>query len=89
MRAAVQAKKLPVVGGGTAVFSFAHVDDVAAAFAAALTGPAGTYNVVDDEPAPVAAWLPSYAQDARRQATWPGAGRGSRSWPSAGGASRS
>jgi nucleoside-diphosphate-sugar epimerase len=60
-RAAVQSRKLPVVGGGTAVFSFVHVDDVAAAFAAALTGPTGTYNVVDDQPAPVAAWLPSYA----------------------------
>lgn len=62
MRAAVRARKLPVVGGGGAVFSFAHVDDIAAAFAAALTAPTGAYNVVDDEPAPVAAWLPSYAQ---------------------------
>jgi nucleoside-diphosphate-sugar epimerase len=61
-RKVVQSHKLPVVGGGTAVFSFAHVDDVAEAFAAALTGPPGTYNIADSEPAPVAAWLPSYAE---------------------------
>jgi nucleoside-diphosphate-sugar epimerase len=60
-RAAVSAKKLPVVGHGGAVFSFAHVDDVASAFAAALDGPAGVYNVVDDDPAPVSEWLPAYA----------------------------
>lgn len=62
LRTLVQAGRLPVVGGGTAVFSFAHVDDVAAAFAAAVTGPAGTYNIADDEPVPVSTWLPAYAQ---------------------------
>lgn len=61
-RAAVASKKLPVVGAGTAVFSFAHVDDVAEAFAAALTGPTGTFNITDSEPAAVATWLPSYAR---------------------------
>jgi nucleoside-diphosphate-sugar epimerase len=61
LREAVLARKLPVVGAGTSVFSFAHVDDTAAAFAAALAGPAGTYNVVDDDPVALSTWLPAYA----------------------------
>jgi nucleoside-diphosphate-sugar epimerase len=53
----------PVVGGGSAVYSFIHVDDAAAATVAALSGgSAGIYNVVDDEPAPVHDWLPAYAE---------------------------
>jgi nucleoside-diphosphate-sugar epimerase len=38
------------------------VDDAAAATVAALErGPRGIYNIVDDEPAPVSAWLPHLA----------------------------
>jgi nucleoside-diphosphate-sugar epimerase len=60
-RAMVQRRKVPVVGGGGAVFSFLHIDDAATAILAALTGPAGTYNIVDDDPAAVHEWLPAYA----------------------------
>lgn len=61
--AMVQARRLPVVGGGTGVWSFCHVDDAASATAAALTrGAPGVYNVVDDDPAPVSEWLPELAR---------------------------
>ena len=39
-----------VIGRGDNYFSSIHVDDAAAAIVAALGAPAGTYNVVDDEP---------------------------------------
>lgn len=60
--AAVRKRAFPIVGGGTAVYSFIHVDDAAAATVAALTDSApGAYNIVDDDPAPVREWLPVYA----------------------------
>ena len=47
-----------LVGGGTGVWSFCHIDDAASATAAALThGEPGVYNIVDDDPAPVSEWL--------------------------------
>ena len=53
---------MPVVDGGTGIWSFIEVTDAAAATAAAVTkGPPGIYNVVDDEPAPVVQWLPYLA----------------------------
>jgi nucleoside-diphosphate-sugar epimerase len=56
-------RKLPLVGGGAGIWSFVHVDDVAAATALAVEhGDPGLYNVVDDEPAPVAEWLPYLAE---------------------------
>ena len=59
----VKARKLPVVGGGTGVWSFCHVDDAASAAAVAVThGASGVYNIVDDDPAPVSEWLPELAR---------------------------
>ena len=56
-------RRLPVVGKGTGTFSFIHVEDAAAATVAALDrGAPGTYNVTDDEPAPMREWLPVYAE---------------------------
>jgi nucleoside-diphosphate-sugar epimerase len=55
-------RRLPIVGGGTGVWSFIHIEDAAAATVAAVEGgPAGIYNVVDDEPAPVSEWAPALA----------------------------
>jgi nucleoside-diphosphate-sugar epimerase len=55
----VKKRRMPVVGGGTGVWSFTEVTDAAAATAAAVTrGAPGIYNIVDDDPAPVAQWLP-------------------------------
>lgn len=58
----VAARRLPVVGGGTGIFSFLHVEDAASAAVAALTKGNGIYNVTDDEPAPFSDWLPAYAE---------------------------
>jgi 2-alkyl-3-oxoalkanoate reductase len=53
---------LPVIGDGAGVWSWIHVDDAAAATVAALErGRGGIYNITDDEPAPVAQWLPHLA----------------------------
>ena len=58
----VRRRRAPIVGKGTGIFSFVHVDDAAAATVAALDRGAGIYNVCDDEPAPQAEWLPAYAE---------------------------
>ena len=59
----VRRRRLPLVGRGDGVFSFVHVDDAAAATAAAVEhGEHGLYNVCDDEPAPMREWLPAYAR---------------------------
>jgi 2-alkyl-3-oxoalkanoate reductase len=56
-------RQVPMIGGGTGVWSFIEVTDAAAAtVAAAGQGAPGLYNVVDDDPAPVAEWLPYLAQ---------------------------
>ena len=58
----VRKRKYPVVGDGGGVWSFIHVADAAEATVAAIEhGSRGVYNVVDDEPAPVAEWLPALA----------------------------
>jgi len=59
----VRARRMPIVGAGTGVWSFIHLDDAADATVAAVErGEAGVYNIVDDEPAPVAEWLPHLAE---------------------------
>jgi len=61
--AAVRGRKFPVVGGGTGVWSFIHIDDAASATVAAVErGEPGVYNVTDDEPARVSEWLPGMAE---------------------------
>jgi nucleoside-diphosphate-sugar epimerase len=58
----VRRRLFPVIGEGSGLFSFVHVDDAAAATVAAVErGAPGIYNVVDDEPAPMREWLPLYA----------------------------
>ncbi len=60
--AMVRKRAFPVVGRGTAVYSYIHVDDAASATVAALDrGAPGAYNVVDDDPAIMREWLPQYA----------------------------
>jgi nucleoside-diphosphate-sugar epimerase len=61
--ATVRKRMLPIVGDGAGVWSFAHIEDAAAAaIAAAEQGAPGVYNIADDEPAPVAVWLPELAR---------------------------
>lgn len=55
-------RRLPIVGKGTGVFSFVHVDDAASATIAAVERRAtGLFNVCDDEPAAMREWVPAYA----------------------------
>jgi nucleoside-diphosphate-sugar epimerase len=58
----VRARKLPILGAGSGVWSWIHVDDAAAATVAALERGRRIYNIVDDEPAPVSDWLPYLAE---------------------------
>ena len=56
-------RRVPIVGKGRGMFSFIHVEDAADATAlAVISGGAGIYNIVDDEPAQAAEWLPYYAR---------------------------
>jgi nucleoside-diphosphate-sugar epimerase len=72
----VRRRRMPIVGKGSGVFSFIHVDDAADATVAAVErGAAGVYNVTDDEPAPMTQWVPVFAQAAgakppRRVPVW-------------------
>jgi 2-alkyl-3-oxoalkanoate reductase len=72
----VRRGRLPVVGKGTGVWSFCHIDDAAQATVSAIDrGAPGIYNIVDDEPAQVSEWLPVLAEAAggrspRRVPAW-------------------
>jgi len=74
--ALVRKRLLPIIGGGTGYSSWVHLDDAAAATVLAVELRAtGVFNIVDDEPAPVSAWLPYLAEvlDAkppRRMPAW-------------------
>jgi 2-alkyl-3-oxoalkanoate reductase len=68
---AIRKRRFPVVGGGTGVWSFVHIDDAARATLAALDrGAPGIYNVVDDDPAPVSEWLPALADAIGAKPPW-------------------
>ena len=72
----IRKRKVPIIDGGTGIWSFIHIDDAAGATLAALeNGTKGIYNIADDEPAPVSEWLPALAADLgakppRRIPTW-------------------
>ncbi|HTA43833.1 MAG TPA: NAD(P)-dependent oxidoreductase [Bryobacteraceae bacterium] len=58
----VRQRKFPLVGAGSGVWSFIHIDDAARATCAAVRRPTpGIFNIVDDEPAEVRYWLPHLA----------------------------
>jgi nucleoside-diphosphate-sugar epimerase len=60
----IRKRKFPLVGDGGGVWSFIHVADAAEATVAAVEhGSRGVYNVADDDPAPVAEWLPALAHE--------------------------
>ena len=59
----VRHRRMPIIGKGTGVWSFIHIDDAAGATVAAVErGRPGFYNIVDDNPAPVSEWLPELAR---------------------------
>lgn len=60
----VRQRRFPLVGDGGGVWSYIQVADAAEATVAAIEhGRRGVYNVVDDDPAPVAEWLPALARE--------------------------
>jgi nucleoside-diphosphate-sugar epimerase len=59
----VRKRQFPIIGDGSGVSSFIHLDDAAAATVLALEQDrAGLYNITDDEPAPMSDWLPALAK---------------------------
>ena len=59
----IRKRRYPVVGAGTGVSSFIHVEDAAEATVVAVDSAAtGVLNVVDDEPAALHEWLPAVAE---------------------------
>jgi nucleoside-diphosphate-sugar epimerase len=60
----VRQQQVPIVGEGQGVYSFVHIDDAAAATAAALECPPGAYNIVDGTPSPQHEWLTAFARAA-------------------------
>jgi 2-alkyl-3-oxoalkanoate reductase len=59
----VHKRRFPIVGNGAGVLSLIHIDDAARATVQAIThGSSGLYNIVDDDPAPVAEWVTFLAQ---------------------------
>ena len=59
----VRKRRYPMIGHGEGTYSFIHIDDAAAATVVTLERAApGIYNVVDDEPAEAAEWLPVFAE---------------------------
>jgi nucleoside-diphosphate-sugar epimerase len=72
----VRKRQFPIVGDGSGIWSWIHLDDAAAATVLALEhdGPA-IYNIVDNDPAAVHEWLPVLTQalgakPPRRFPTW-------------------
>ena len=58
----VRKRRFPVIGKGSGLSSFIHVEDAASATVAAVEGgPPGLYNIVDDQPAAMREWLPLFA----------------------------
>jgi nucleoside-diphosphate-sugar epimerase len=59
----IRNRRIPIIDGGSGVWSFTHVDDAARFTRAAITrGAPGIYNIVDDDPARVSQWLPALAE---------------------------
>ncbi len=54
-------RRLPIPGDGGGLFGLVQIDDAVSATVAALEGPTGTYNVVDDVPARASEWMPFVA----------------------------
>ena len=53
------------------MWSFIHIDDAATATLAAIeSGRTGVYNIVDDDPATVAEWLPFLAAAIEAKPPW-------------------
>ncbi len=55
-------QQFPVVGAGTGVYNWLHIEDAAEATVKAVhSAKPGRYNITDDQPVEVARWLPAFA----------------------------
>jgi nucleoside-diphosphate-sugar epimerase len=61
---------LPLPGDGGGLFGLVHIEDAASATVGALQRPVGTFNVVDDVPAPASEWMPFVARLLGAKAPW-------------------
>ena len=59
--AQVRLRQYPITGAGQGIWSWVHIEDAAAITVAALECAPGVYNIVDDDPAALSLWLPSFA----------------------------
>lgn len=57
----IRHQRYPVIGEGKGLWHFVHVEDCANAIVAALTCPAGAYNIVNDMPVAQSVWVPAFA----------------------------
>jgi nucleoside-diphosphate-sugar epimerase len=59
----VRRRRFPIFGDGSGLWSFIHIDDAAEATRVAIEGnQTGIDNIVDDDPAGIAVWLPELAK---------------------------
>jgi len=58
----VRRQEFPIIGAGSGVWSWVHIEDAALATVAALSAPPGVYHIVDDTPSSVSVWLPAFAR---------------------------
>jgi len=65
-----RARMLPIVAGGSGVFSFLHVDDAATSAIAAMELGSGVYNVTDDDPAQARDWIPAFCAEVGAPPPW-------------------
>jgi nucleoside-diphosphate-sugar epimerase len=68
---AIRKRRFPLVGSGAGVWPFIHIEDAAEATVIAVErARGGIYNIVDDEPAAVAEWLPVTARTLGAKPPW-------------------
>ena len=58
----VRRGQFPIEGSGTGIWNFIHIEDAAKAIVLALEAASGCYNIVNDTPISLAAWLPAFAK---------------------------
>lgn len=62
MFGSIEQRKMPIIGSGNNYVSSIHVDDATSALRAAMSAPAGTYNVTDDVPVTSAGYVSDLAE---------------------------
>lgn len=58
----VLSNSYPIVGDGSGIWNFIHVEDAAIGISKALNAKPGIYNLTDGAPQPQSIWLPAYAK---------------------------